>query len=260
LKEIVEATRSLEAQPGILSVDVALGNPFSDTPYLGMSVVAVSDGAAAPGEAAAQAVAERIWVERCALAAPPEPIDRLIEQLAGQPDGRTLVIDLGDNIYGGASGRSAELFFALTRSRLPNVAAAVYAPERAQRAIAAGIGNRISIDLPDGRSCEGTVAEVVPGMPDAAPVAAVLTFQGGHMLALSFDRSLAGDPTPLFSVRPAREEIQVVIVKGDHRSANNLGPLFDRVLWTGTDGATTPWLRSLPYRQRPIPCYPLDEG
>jgi microcystin degradation protein MlrC len=260
LRGIMEAARSLEARPGILSMDVALGNAFSDTPNLGMSVVAVSDGAAEPGETAARLLAGRIWAERAALAALPDTIDQLIEKLARQPDGRTLVIDLGDNIHGGASGRSAELFLALTRSGLPNVVAAIYAPEQTQRAIATGIGNRISIDFPNGESCEGNVAAIVRNAPDAAPTAAALTFQDGHMLALSFDRSLTGDPRPLLSPGLIPQRRHVVIVKGDHRSAKALGPLFDRVLWTGTAGATTPWLQSLSYRHRPMPCYPFDSG
>jgi microcystin degradation protein MlrC len=140
------------------------------------------------------------------------------------------------------------------------VVAAIYAPEQAQRAIATGIGNRISIDFPNGESCEGNVAAIVRNALDAAPTAAALTFQDGHMLALSFDRSLTGDPRPLLSPGLIPQRRHVVIVKGDHRSANALGPLFDRVLWTGTAEATTPWLQSLSYRQRPMPCYPFDSG
>ena len=260
LREIIEAARSLETRAGLLSVDVALGNAFSDTPDLGMAVVAVSDGDAGPGAAAARLLAERIRAERAALTAPPDTIDQVIEKLAGQPNGRTLVVDLGDNIYGGASGRSAELFFAMMKGGLSSIVAAVYAPAQAERAVAAGIGSRIPVDLPNAEPREGVVAGIVRGTPAAPPMAAALTLEGGHVLALSFDRSLTGDPRPLLSAGLAPREPRVVIVKGDHRSANALGPHFDRILWTGTDGATTPWFRSLPYRRRPIPCYPFENG
>jgi microcystin degradation protein MlrC len=258
LKAIIDAARSAEEQPGVLSVDVALGNAFSDTPNLGMSVVAVSDRAAGPGEAAARSVAARIVAARASLTAPPDTIDELIGKLGGDRDGRTLVIDLGDNIYGGASGRSAELFLALTRSELPAVAAAIFAPEEAARAADAGIGGGIAIDLPGGGSLSGNVATILRDAARGHALATVLALPGGHVLALSFDRALAGDPRPLLAGGLLPTAPHIVVAKGDHRTANALGPLFDRIAWAGTDGATTPWLRSLPYRRRPVPCWPFD--
>jgi microcystin degradation protein MlrC len=136
--------------------------------------------------------------------------------------------------------------------------AAIFAPEDAARAAAAGPGAGYSVDLPEGGSCPGEVAAILRASPEGAPLATVLRLGGGHVLALSFDRSLAGDPRALFAAGLLPGCPHVVLVKGDHRSANALGQVFDRIAWAGTAGATTPWLRSLPYRRRPVPCWPFD--
>jgi microcystin degradation protein MlrC len=109
LAGMVERMTALESEPGVLSVSLAHGFPWGDTPEVGTRVLVVTDGDQALAERHATALGEAVWAARDAIVPPFYSIDGAIDRLLElAPDGRPVVLaDTADNPGIGAAGLAA---------------------------------------------------------------------------------------------------------------------------------------------------------
>ena len=64
MKQVMEAAIELEGRAGILAASVAAGYQYADVPWMGPSIVVVSDGEAALARQEAERLAELMWSTR----------------------------------------------------------------------------------------------------------------------------------------------------------------------------------------------------
>lgn len=149
MAEAEALARRLEGQWGLLDVSPLGGFAYGDSPHAGASVLALADGDEAMARAAAEEVANFLWINRARFRArAPKPAKGITQALASPP-GLVAVLDPADNPMSGGIGDTPELFRALLAKapQVPTVFAFFGDPNLVERARAAGEGARLSCTL-----------------------------------------------------------------------------------------------------------------
>jgi len=147
---LVARMQALEAEPGVLSVSLAHGFPWGDTPEVGARVLVMTDGDAPLAGRLASALGESVWAARQAIVPPFLTIDQAIDRLlALAPDGRPVVLaDTADNPGIGAAGDSTFLLQRLIERGVGGVALSpLWDPVATALAFDAGVGARLAMRI-----------------------------------------------------------------------------------------------------------------
>lgn len=147
---LVARMATLEAGPGVLSVSLAHGFPWGDTPEVGTRVLVVADGDEALAARHARDLGEAVWAAREAIVPPFVGIDAAIDRLQAQtPDGRPVVwADTADNPGIGAAGDSTFVLRRLVERGVGGVALSpLWDPGATALAFDAGVGARLAMRL-----------------------------------------------------------------------------------------------------------------
>ena len=146
IDEAFRLVHEIEKRPGVLSVALATGFPWSDVPEVGASVLAVADGDPALAQATADEVGTWVWERRKLWYHEAPTIGEALAE--GERVGKYPIIlaDQADNTGGGAPGDSTEVLQTFIDRRLQD-ALVLYMvdAEVAEQAHAAGAGSRISV-------------------------------------------------------------------------------------------------------------------
>ena len=149
LQSFVTRMQGLEGKDGILSVSLAHGFPWGDTPEIGMRVLVIADGD--PGKAAAIAVrlGREIWDLRAKIVPPFISVEEAVDRIARHQGRRPLVLaDTADNPGLGAAGDSTFLLRRLIERKVGGVAIAPLWDQLATHAASeAGVGARLKLRL-----------------------------------------------------------------------------------------------------------------
>lgn len=142
LRPIVAESRKLEEDPKILAVSVSGGYQYADVPWMGPSVVVVTDGDLALAEREAQRLSDLLYESRDRLKLT-EPEAAEAVRMAMEHEGRpVLLIDMGDNIGGGTPGDSTFLLRELVRQKAQGWVMVLADPEAFGAAEGSGVGGR----------------------------------------------------------------------------------------------------------------------
>jgi len=147
---IVAGMSALEREPGVLSVSLAHGFPWGDTPEAGTRSLVVTDGDAALARRLAAELAERVWAQREAIVPPFFSIDGAIDRVvAAGPDARPFVLaDTADNPGIGTSGDSTFVLRRLIDRGVGGVALSpLWDPGATALAFDAGVGARLDMRI-----------------------------------------------------------------------------------------------------------------
>jgi microcystin degradation protein MlrC len=149
MRGFVDRMQTLEGRDGILSVSLAHGFPWGDTPEVGMRVLVVADGDAAKAGALAARLGRELWDMRAELAPPFLGIEDAIGRIVGHNGDKPLVLaDTADNPGIGAAGDSTFLLRRLLERKVGGVAIAPFwDPQSTLAAFEAGLGARLSLRI-----------------------------------------------------------------------------------------------------------------
>src|SRR5712692_9867868 len=156
--------RELQARVAAMSDEGALvaslftGFPHADIRNAGLSAVVVTDGDRALAERLRDELLDQAWAEREAFVYRREPLEQSLtrakalgssESGAPQPgEGPIVLLDHYDNCASGGTMDTTAVLAAILREGLDNVAAfAIYDPAAVSQAIAAGIGNPVTLSI-----------------------------------------------------------------------------------------------------------------
>ncbi len=274
---ILEAARTEEGAPGILSVSIAEGYPYADVPEMGMSVVVVADGDEGLARTVANRLAQRVWERREEFDVPapgPDEAMALVDRL----DQPVLLLDVGDNIGAGSPGDSVELLHSAILVGRADVLTIVADPAAAQSCHEAGAGRRLSFDLgssvhdyPRGPlRCSGVVVSLSDGVfeSDESLHAGFRHFDAGPSAAFLLDTGqtvviISSPVLPLTVAQFSPFDIDVadyaaIIAKGVHSPLAGYLPHVRSMLRVDTAGVTSASCTDLPYRHRRRPLYPFE--
>ena len=143
---LVARMKAMEREPGVLSVSLAHGFPWGDTPEVGTRALVVTDGDLPLAERLATALGEAVWTLRERLSPPFMTIDEAIDRvLARAPNGRPFVLaDTADNPGIGAAGDSTFLLRRLLERGVGGFALSpLWDPNATGLAFDAGVGARL---------------------------------------------------------------------------------------------------------------------
>jgi microcystin degradation protein MlrC len=151
MASLVARMTALEVEPGVLSVSLAHGFPWGDTPEVGTRVLVVTDNDAVLAARHASELGESVWTMREAIVPPFLSIDQAIDKLlaAGDHDGRPFVMaDTADNPGIGAAGDSTFMLRRLIERGVGGVALSpLWDPMATALAFNAGVGARMDLRI-----------------------------------------------------------------------------------------------------------------
>jgi microcystin degradation protein MlrC len=259
---LVARMTALEAEPGVLSVSLAHGFPWGDTPEVGTRVLVVTDNDQVLAERLAAALGESVWAARDAIVPPFFSIDQAIDRLlATQPDGRPLVLaDTADNPGIGAAGDSTFLLRRLIERGVGGVAAAL--------AFDAGVGARLAMRIggklgPASGTALDLDVQVMALTPDAwqpfggamAPLGRMAWLRaGGPGDAEAIDivvndhrvQSFHPDCFRVAGIDPLRP--RALVAKSTQHFHAGFAPIAREVLYVSAPGAGSMDMAALPHR------------
>jgi microcystin degradation protein MlrC len=147
---IVAGMRAAEREPGVLSVSLAHGFPWGDTPEVGTRTLVVADGDLALARRHAAALADEVWAAREQIVPPFHSIDAAIDRVLAAPPGDApfVLADTADNPGIGAAGDSTFLLRRLIERKVWGAALSpLWDPIATQLAFDAGVGATLDMRL-----------------------------------------------------------------------------------------------------------------
>jgi len=274
--ELLEKSRQLQNQPGVLSSSIILGFPYADVAEMGSAAIVVTDGNIASPEPYAQQLGQEIWDRRLHLkshlTAPPDAVRQ-----AAEFEGTTCLLDMGDNVGGGSPGDCTGLFHELQAQRVGPALGVLIDPDAARQAHSIGTGATATFQL--GGQLPGTAGAPLYGsfrvtalsdgrFSEDQPrhggqqhfdqgLSAVLEKDGLTVIAIS-------KRVPPFSLRQVTHlgvdpgRFRVLVAKGVHAPVAAYAPVCSKFIRVNTPGITAADMRQFTYDHRRCPLFPLE--
>ena len=148
MDEAMGKIHEAERRPGILSITLATGFPWSDVPEMGPSVIVVADGDRALASATADEISEWVWEHRQRWYRDLPSVRESLDE--GRQEGKYPIIlaDQADNTGGGSPGDSTEVLRTFLELELEDALILyIVDPEVAVHAHQAGVGAKISVEV-----------------------------------------------------------------------------------------------------------------
>ena len=264
-------------EPGVLSDSIVLGFPYADVPEMGSAFIAVTDGDSGLAQRIADDLAGYLVAHR----------DRFVGEFVSIPDaveaalggeGPVCLLDMGDNVGGGSAADGTLIAHELLARGGAKTFLCLYDPESVERAVSAGIGGRLTLDMGgktddrhgppiraevrvrgihEGRFTESAVRHGGRTAFDMGQTA-VVTTDGGLTVSLTSLRTVPVSLGMMTSLGLEPAGFQVLIAKGVHAPTAAFAPVSRRLIRVDTPGATTADMRRFDYRYRRRPLYPFE--
>lgn len=278
---ILRVAREQEQRPGVLAVYVAEGFPYADVPEMGMSVLAVTDGDEGLAHDVARSVAGELWARRHELTGDAVSADGALRRAAATAAiGRVpvVVLDTGDNVFGGSPGDSTHLLHAARRYGVDGVVSLLTDPAGAAACVAVGLRSRITLEVggktDDRHGAPFPVSGIVAAVSDGRFEDPTPTHGGSRFFDLGatarlstddgFELVLTSRPLGTVSLEQLRvvglepADQQIIVAKGVHSPRAAFEPIAAELIWAGTPGCTSADLSTFTYRHRRRPMYPFE--
>lgn len=275
---LLRLAREIEAEPGMVDVSLVEGFPYADVEQMGMSVLA-THADAETARKAADRLAEAVWLAREELqgtgVTPSEAITAVMEHQGGAP---LLLLDVGDNVGGGATGDSTVLIAEAIARRVAGVGATLFDPEAADSVATVPVGGRVEIRA-GGHSGEhgsapvllaGTVTGHHTGLYEEPKIAhgGFRFFDGGDMTGIRTDdgvhvvltsksvQPISPTQYRVVGIEPAA--LTAVIGKGVNGPRAGFADVCEGLVVVDTPGITRNSVVEFQYRNRRTPLYPFE--
>lgn len=276
--EVLRQAQRWEADGTVLAASVFLVQPWLDVPGQGSATVVVTDGDPASALYYAQGLAAQLWTRRRRFEVELWSVEealRRARQVTGHP---VVLAESSDSTSSGSPGDSAEVLRGLLELGFEEPAAVyIVDPEAVAAAVAAGVGNEVSLTV-GGRldpahhsplPLTGRVHLIADGhftykgkgfygVPAHLGRTAVLQV-GPIAVLLSEKPGLSIDPELYRAHGIEPRDLKVVAVKSPNFFRANYEPFAAEILLVNTPGVSPSNLRALPFRQVRRPLWPLDE-
>ncbi|MBM4000499.1 MAG: M81 family metallopeptidase [Planctomycetes bacterium] len=271
-----EAVEDFRRREGVLSASLLLGFPYADVREMGASIVVVTDNDARAAREAAATLGRALWRERSSFLGQGLAMEGAIEEAARSP-GPVGLLDMGDNIGGGAPG-DATLLIEQLRKGSQRAFACICDPIAARRAADAGTGASLElaiggrsdpsigspmvdrfrvVRLDDGRFIEREVRHGGASRFDQG-LTALLEDRSGHSIVVT---SLRVPPFSLgqltsCGVDPSR--FHALVIKGVHAPIAAYRETCRTFLRVDTPGITSASMDRFVFRRRRAPLFPFE--
>jgi microcystin degradation protein MlrC len=264
LRSITAASIELERQPGILAASVACGYQYNDVPYIGPSVIVVTDGDEALAMREAQRLADMMWEKRWEIRLDLPDAASAVAAAIRSDRFPVALFDVGDNVGGGSSADETALLAELLRQQAKGWVVVLNDPAAVAAAKSAGIGGAFDMavggnspsSVTKAVSVKGTVRSLHRGtfLETAVRHGGHRYWEMGHCAVIEEERSTRDDlnlllvtsqPTSPFSLHQLiacgiyPEHQKILIVKGTVAPRAAYEPVAARIQLVDTPGVTS---------------------
>lgn len=275
MRGFVEAMQAREGSDGILSLSLAHGFPWGDSPRVGTRMLAIADGDAEKAAAVAQEFGEKLWSLREELRPDwpdiPGAMDRLVEANANT----VVLADFADNAGGGAPSDSTFVLQEVLKRGIKEIALGIYwDPVVTRMCTEAGVGATMDIRLGgkvgpmsgDPVDLTVTIRAVASDLMQnlgatKMPMGnAVWLEAAGVHLVVNDLRTQTFDPAAFTQLGIDLDKMKGVVVKSSQHFYAGFAPIASQVIHVATPGAITPDFTSIPYTKRDDNYWPKTEN
>ncbi len=259
-----EAKRMQRTMPGVLTCCPAHGFMQQDIPTQGAGVMVTVDRDRELAQKLADELGELMfsyrkdyWIDL------PGPADTI--RLAMKSDKPVAIADGGDNIGAGGAGDGTHLLREILRQNVDSAFVQIYDEESALKAINAGVGAKVTVDI-GGRSdpmygppetVTGTVG-AVSKEGDRWHKAARIDVKGVAIL-LNTKRIGPNDQTNVRAMGIAPEKFRMTVCKGGFAFRPQYTADVYNYIMSATPGYSSPDLTTFEWKRLTRPIYPLDD-
>lgn len=262
---LVRRAKEIEREPGILSVSIAHGFPWGDTPETGSKILVVADGDKALAAKMAARLGAEFYAKRDELLPRYPDIDGALDR-AGGCNGRVVLADTADNAGGGAPGDSVAFLRRILARGIDRVAlGGIYDPMAAEKCAEAGVGARFGLRL--GGKCGPASGDPIDVEVEVKAVreehdqrgltgdrtrlgrSAWVAIDGVDVLIQS-RRTQIFAPDAFTGIGISLEDKRLVVVKSSHHYYAGFAPMADLVVPVATPGAIQMDFASIVYKRK----------
>lgn len=273
MRGFVDRLLAMEGKEGVLSISIAHGFPWGDTPDMGSKVLVYTDGDQARADALARALGEEIIGFRDRLAPPYPGADEALDQALALNDFPVVLADSADNAGGGAPSDATFILERVLARGIRDVATGPFwDPVAVQLCFEAGEGARIKLrvggkvapvsGMPLDLDCEilalkrDAVMTGLAGTPALLGDAAVVRSQG-VTIVLTTNRTQAMGTDLFTQFGVDLRAMKLIIVKSSQHFYASYSQVGRHVIYVETPGAITQDYNALPYTKRKLPKWPF---
>lgn len=263
--------------PSIRSISLLGGFCYSDIACAGITVLVHAADAPDRARVYAEELQARIWERRHEFVQTNVPVADAVAQIGSDTDRPTMLVDVADNIGGGAPGDGTELLREILEQRVTGGVIAIADAEAVRAAFAAGVGGQFTGEI-------GGKTDTFHGQPVAVSGRVRLLSDGqfiyrgsymtgqikemgrtavvdiaGNAIILSEHKTMPFDQQQLRSVGISPEYCRAIVVKSATAWRAAYADLAGAVIDVDTPGICTANLQTLPYAHLSRPIFPLDD-
>jgi len=273
MRSFVDRLLAMEGKEGVLSVSIAHGFPWGDTPDMGSKVLVYTDGDQAQANALARTLGEEIIGFRDQLAPPYPGADEALDQALALNDFPVVLADSADNAGGGAPSDATFILERVLARGITDVATGPFwDPVAVQLCFEAGEGARIQLRIggkvapvsgqPLDLDCEivalkrDAIMTGLAGTPALLGDVAIVRSQG-VTIALTTNRTQAMGTDLFTQFGIDLQAMKLIIVKSSQHFYASYSQVGRHVIYVETPGAITTDYNALPYTKRKLPKWPF---
>lgn len=276
MRSFVDGLLDLEREPGVISITLAHGFPWSDFPGAGAGVIAITDNDPGKARQLAESTARQFFALRSRAQVPLHDMDSAIDEALKHESGTVVIADMSDNPGGGAPSDSTFLIQALLDRRIRDVVVGlVWDPVAVRIAFAAGegacipmrIGGKLSPFSGIPLDVEATVLHLrtdamQPHIADGYPVelgrTAVVEAQG-VTIVLNEIRQQPFHPGAFAAAGIDVWQKRIVVVKSSFHFYAGFSERAAAIIYCDAPGTLNNDVTQRPYRRLSRPIWPLDD-
>ena len=277
MTKVMEEAHRMEAMPGVETITVAAGFPWSDIPEAGMSFIVTTNDNQQLADELAQALHDMVWNMRRDFLVSPTPVREALRHVKASTATPIVLADIGDNPGGGGPEDGTYVLEAILEEELQGgVIAVIWDPAVVAQALDAGDGQAVEITLgghtDDLHGAPLTVTARVKSLSDGT-----FTNEGPMSTGAESDMGptavldIGGNDVIVTSKRLQPLDLQLykslgidlaakrfVVVKSSvhYRAAHT--PIAAEIIELDTPGLTSPRLAGFGLQNVRRPIFPLD--
>jgi microcystin degradation protein MlrC len=277
MTKVMEEVHRMEALPGVETITMAAGFPWSDIPEAGMSCIVTTNDHQSLADELAQALHDMLWNMRRDFLVSPTPLRQALRHVKTATATPIVLADIGDNPGGGGPEDGTCVLEAILEEELAGgVVAVIWDPAVVTQALDAGDGQSVEITLgghtDDLHGAPLTVTARVKTLSDGTftnegPMSAGAESDMGPTAVLD----IGGNDVIVTSKRLQPLDLQLykslgidlatkrfVVVKSSvhYRAAHT--PIAAEIIELDTPGLTSPRLAGFNLQNVRRPIFPLD--
>jgi microcystin degradation protein MlrC len=277
MKRLMEEAFRMEGLPGVETITVAAGFPWSDFEDVGLSFIVITNDDQELADSCADGLSDLAWSLRRDFLVKPTPVKDALKKVASSEEGPIVLADIGDNPGGGAPCDGTIVLEAVLEAGLEGGVLAVMSDPQAVREMSdAGVGEEVTLDL-GGKTDELHGAPVrVSGMVrlisngkyvrkgpmgtgSQADMGLTAVLRVGGLDIIVTEKRLQPTDLQLYrslGIEPTEKRFILVKSSVHYRAAHE--PIAKEVIELDTPGLTSPRLAGFGFKNLRRPIFPLD--